>query len=191
MCLTPVLGSFRPLDSLPLESNSHPAVYSGTRTSASPHGEQILPVTSCEDASVLRSHGPTLGEPHCWQSTSQGSRVPGASSQMLSQGSSGVSRALNTSSAVPSGQGGGPPNVSVPSETPQLPTESPAHTRNELINQNMDETLLEEVDPQKGPTTGGIRVALFGENFPAVPLYVGFGDNWVRSVSYARYHSPF
>ena len=186
-----MLGSFPPLDSLPLESNSHPAVYSGMRTSASPHGEQILPVASCEDASVPRSHGPTLGEPHCWQSTSQASRVPEATSQMLSQGSSGVSRAPNTSSAVPSGQGGSPPDIPIPSETPQLPTESPARTRNELMNQNTDETLLEEVDPQKGPTTGGIRVALFGENFPAVPLYVGFGDNWVRSVSYARYLSPF
>ena len=69
--------------------------------------------------------------------------------------------------------------------------ESFAHDRNEGINQNTDETLLEEVDPEKGPTTGGIRVALFGENFPAVPLYVGFGDNWVRAVSYTRYYCPF
>ena len=69
--------------------------------------------------------------------------------------------------------------------------ESPAHTRTEGVNQTTDETLLEEIDPEKGPTTGGIRVALFGENFPAVPLYVGFGDNWVRAVSYAPFHCPF
>ena len=69
--------------------------------------------------------------------------------------------------------------------------ESPSHARSEDLNQVTDETLLEEVDPEKGPMTGGIRIALFGENFPAVPLYVGFGDNWVRAVSYARNHYPF
>ena len=34
-------------------------------------------------------------------------------------------------------------------------------------------------------------MVLFGERFPAFPLYVGFGDKWVRAVSYARYHYPF
>ena len=69
--------------------------------------------------------------------------------------------------------------------------ESPAHTRDEGINQDTDETVLEEVVPEKGPTTGGTHLALFGENFPAVPLYVCFGDNWVRAVSYAQGHYPF
>ena len=146
---------------------------------------------SCENASVPRSHELTYGEPHCGHNISQASRVPEATSQILSQGSSGVSRTLNTSSAAPSGRGGSAHDTSIPSETSRLQIESPAHTRNEGINQITDETLLEEVDPEKGPTTGGIRVALFGENFPAVPLYVGFGDNWVRAVSYAQKHYPF
>ena len=110
---------------------------------------------------------------------------------MLSQNSSGVSRPLNTSPAVPSGQGARAPDIPIPPETPQLQTESPTHTRNEGTNQIAVETLLQEVDPEKGPMTGGIRVVLFGENFPVVPLYVCFGDNWVRAVSSARYHYPF
>ena len=183
-----MLGSLRSLYSLPLESNSNPVVYSGTRTSASPHGEQNHSVISCENASGTRSQGPTSGEPYSGHSTGLASRVPESTSQILSQGSSGVSRTLNTPSAVPSGQGGSAGDIPIPSGT-QI--DSPAHSRNEGINQNTDETLLEEVDPEKGPTTGGIRIALFGENFPAVPLYVGFGDNWVRAVSYARKHYPF
>jgi len=186
-----VLGSLRCLDSLPLESNSNPVVYPGTRASASPHREQILPVMSCEDASDPWSHRPTSGEPHSGHSISQAPRVPEATPQMLSESSSGVSRPLNTSSAVPSGQGGSTPDTSIPSETSRLQMESHAHTRNEGVNQITDETLLEEVNPERGPTTGGIRVALLGENFPAVPLHVRFGDNWVRAVSYARYHYPF
>ena len=186
-----MLGSLRCLNSLPLESNSNPIVYSGTQASASPHREQILPVMSCEDASDLRSHRPTSGESHSGHSISQAPRVPEAISQLLSQSSSGVSQPLNTSSAVPSGQRGSTPDTSLPSETSRLQMGSPSHTRNQGVNQVTDETLLEEVDPEKGPTTGGIRIALFGENFPAVPLYVGFGDNWVRAVSYARNHYPF
>ena len=142
---------------------------------------------SSEIAPVPPSVDPTSGEPHCGHSISQASRVPEATSQMLSQSSSGIPRRLNTSSAVPSGQGASPPDIS----TPQLQIESPAHTRNESVNQNTRETLLQEVDPERGPTTGGIRVVLFGENFPVVPLHVCFGDNWVRAVSYAQYHVPF
>ena len=174
-----MLGSLRPLDSLPLGSNCNPAVYSGTWTNASPDGEQILPDMSYANASVLCSHGFTLGEPHCGH-TSQGSRVPEATLRIPNQGP-GVSRPLNPSSAVPSGQGGSALD----------PIESPPHTQNEDINQNTSDILLEEVVPEKGPMTGGIGIALFGENFPAVPLYVGFGDNWVPAVSHTRYHYPF
>ena len=184
-------GPLRPLDFQPLENVSNPVVYSGTRASASPYVEQVLPTMSYENASVPDSHGPTLGEPHRGHDRSHTSRVPETTSQILSQGSSGVSRTLNTSSAVPSGQGGSAHDACMPAETSRLQIESPAHTRNEGINQVTDETLLEEVDPEKGPTTGGIRVALFGENFPVVPLYVGFGGNWVRAVSYTQKHYPF
>ena len=182
-----MLDSLRPLDFLPLESNSNHAGYFGTWTNKSPHGEQILPGTSYASASVPRF---TLDEPPCGHSTSQGSRVPEATLQIPNQ-SPGASRPPNPSSAVPSGQGGSPPDIFIPSETPQFPTESPAHTRNEGINQNTDEILLEDVVPEKGPMTGGIGIALFGENFPDAPLYAGFGDNWVRAVSHTRYHYPF
>ena len=185
-----MLGSLHAVDTLPLESNSNPVLDSGTRTSASPIGEQIPPVMSCENVSVPRSLGPTSGEPHGGHSVNQSSRIPEATSQMLSQSSSGTSRAPNTSSAVPSGQGASTPDVPTPPETSRLQIESPAHTRNEGINQNTGETLLEEVVPYKGPTTGRTQIVLFGENFPAVPLYIRFGDNWARAVSYAWYHYP-
>ena len=146
---------------------------------------------SCENAPVPRSLGPTPGEPHCGSSKNQSSRVPEATSQMLSQNPSSISQPLNTSSAVPSGQGPIIPDAPTPPEVSRLQMESPADTRNEGNNQNTGETLLQEADPEKGPMTGGIRISLFGRNFPAVRLYVGFGDIWVRAVSYARYHCPF
>jgi len=182
-----VLGSLRLLDSLPYESNSNPVIYTDTRANAAPHGEQVLPVMSCEGASVPCSLGPTSGEPHYGRSINTASRVPEASSQMLGQNSSGTSRASNIPSTMPSGRGGSAPDISSPAETSRLQIGSLSRTRNEGMNQ----VLLEEVNPERGPTTGGITVALFGENFPAVPLYICFGDKWVRAVSYAQYHYPF
>jgi len=179
------------VDTLPLVSNGNPVVGSGTRTSALPNDEQILPAMSCENASVPFSLGPTSGEPHGGGSTNQSSRIPEATSQILSQNASGTSRAPNTPSIAPPGQGGSAPVVSTPSEAPQVQIGSPAHTHNEGINQNTGATVLEEVVPAKGPMTGGVPIALFGENFPAGPLYVRFGDNWARAVSYAWYHCPF
>ena len=170
------------MDTLPPESDGHPVVDSGTRTGAPPIGEQIPPVMPRENAPVPRLLGSTPGEPHGGRGVNQFSRIPEATSQMLGQSPSGTPRPLNTSSLVPlGGQGAGAPDLSTPPETSQLQIES--HTRNEGISQTMGETLLHEVDPEKGPTTGGIRVVLFGENFPAVPLYVCFGNNWVRAVS--------
>ena len=183
-----MLGSLHLVDTQPPESDNNPVFYSGARTSASPNGEQIPPVIPCENPPVP---GPTSGEPHCGPSVNQSSRVPEATSRTLSQNSSGTSQGPNTSSAIPSGQGGSAPDISIPSETSRLQIESPVHTHNEDIDQITDETLLEEVVPQKGPTTGGIHVDLWGQHFPAILLYVRFGDNWVRAVSYARYHCPF
>ena len=186
MGLILVLGSVHHVDSLPLESNSNPVVDPGTHTNASQNGEQILPAMSCEGASIPRSLGPTSGEPHCGLSSiNQSSRVPEATTQMLGENSSGTSRALNIPPAVPSGQGTSAPNIPTPPEISQLHNESPAHTRNEGTSQNMNGTLLEEVVPERGPTTGRIQIFLAGENFPEVPLYVRFGENWARAVSYA------
>ena len=186
-----MLGSLHHIDSPPLKSNSNPLIGSGTRTNSSRNDEQTLSVMSCASASVLRSLGPTSGGPHCGRSINQYSRVPKATSEMLGQSLSGISRPLNTTSAVPSRQRASAPDISTLSETSQLRIESPAHPCGEGINQDTDETLLEGVVPEKGPTTGGTHFALFGENFPAVPLYVCFGDNWVRAVSYAQRHYPF
>ena len=181
-----MLGPLHHVGSLPLESNSNPVVDPGTLTNAPQNGEQILSAMSCEGASVPRSLGPTSGEPHCGLSSiNQSSRVPEATAQMLSQNSSGISRALNTPSAVPSGQGASAPDISTPPGISQVQNESPAHARNEGTSQNMNGTLLEEVVPEKGPTTGRIQIFLVGENFPEVPLYVRFGENWARTVSYA------
>jgi len=179
------------VDSLPLESNSNPVVYSGTRTSAPPHGEQIPPVMPCEYASIPSSLGPTSDGPHYGRGINQPSSVPEATSQMLSQNSSGTSQVPNTSPAVLSGQETSAPDISTPSEASRLQAESPVHTRHECVNQITGETLLEEVIPDKGPTTGRIQIILCGERFPAGPLYVLFGDNWARAVSYTRYHYPF
>ena len=84
---------------------------------------------------------------------------------------------------MPSGQGSSAPDISIPSETSRLQIEAPVHTRNEGTDQISGEPLLEEVVPQKGPTIGGIHIDLWGQNFPAVPIFVRFGDNCVRAVS--------
>ena len=46
-------------------------------------------------------------------------------------------------------------------------------------------TEVEEVSPDKGPTTGGVRIIILGNNFPSVRLYVRFGDIITCTVSEA------
>ena len=87
-------------------------------------------------------------------------------------------------SALHSGQGSSIPNLLMPLTTPPLSVEEPEGTHNGHTNQASDEIFLEEVVPETGPMTGGIHIVLLGENFPSTPLHVGFGDNWVRAVSY-------
>ena len=43
-------------------------------------------------------------------------------------------------------------------------------------------TEVEEVTPDRGPTTGGVRIIITGDNFPLVQLYVRFGDWVTRAV---------
>ena len=74
------------------------------------------------------------------------------------------------------------------SGTPQLQPEASSSSQNRELNQLTEETCVEVVLPDEGPTTGGKRIAIFGRNFPAVPLYVWFGDNSVRAVSFVRSH---
>ena len=46
-------------------------------------------------------------------------------------------------------------------------------------------TEVEEVSPDKGPTTGGVRITILGYNFPSVRLYARFGDVITSTVSEA------
>ena len=46
-------------------------------------------------------------------------------------------------------------------------------------------TEVEEVVPHKGPTTGGVPIVIFGNNFPSVRLYVRFGSFITCTVSEA------
>jgi len=71
----------------------------------------------------------------------------------------------------------------IPLTTSQLQGDEPEGTHSGDTNQAPNEIYLEEVLPERGPMTGGIHVAIFGENFPSTPLYVLFGENWVRAVS--------
>ena len=92
---------------------------------------------------------------------------------------------------MPSGQGPSAPDISTPPESSRLQAEPPVPARSEGIDQIRGETLLERAVPQTGPMIGGIEINLWGQNFPDVLLYVRFGDNCARAVSYARYHYPF
>jgi len=175
-----------------MESDIGPEmVHSRTRANAQPDMEQILPVTPLDVAPVPQSLGSTSSRPQGCRSVNQASGVPEATIRVLSESSSGTSGGPNTPSALPSGQGSSAPYITIPSETSRSQIEAPARTCNEGINQTADETFLEEVVPEKGPMIGGIRIVILGENFPAVPLYVGFGNNWVRVVSCARNRSPY
>jgi hypothetical protein len=191
MVLISILGSFNRLDSLAIETNINPeAVYSRSRTNGPTHREQILPVMPFGTTSVFHSLRPTSGEPQSGRSLNQAPRVPEDISQTLRESPWGRSGAGRTSSVLPSGQGGRAPHMPIPPETPRL-MESPASTSGGGIDQTFNEIFLEEVVPGEGPVIGGIPIVILGENFPAVPLFVGFGNNWIRAVSHARYHSTY
>jgi hypothetical protein len=42
---------------------------------------------------------------------------------------------------------------------------------------------IEGVTPDKGPTSGGLRVVVVGDNFPSGPIYLRFGGASARAVS--------
>ena len=42
--------------------------------------------------------------------------------------------------------------------------------------------VLEELSPDNGPITGGIKILLVGANFPMSPLFVRFGRNITMAV---------
>ena len=46
-------------------------------------------------------------------------------------------------------------------------------------------TQLKEVSPDRGPTTGGVRIIILGKNFPSGQLYARFGEFITCTVSEA------
>jgi hypothetical protein len=169
------LSSLGALDSLPMESNVDlEMIYPHGRASEQPDREQNSHPPPPE--APLVSPGPMSAESQGGCSANQAPRVPGVTSQPLSGSSSGTSGAP---SAMPSGQGGRP----IPSETLRPEIDTPASSHNDGANEVADEILLKEVVPEKGPMTGRIPIVILGEHFPDIPLYVGFGNNWVHAVS--------
>ena len=145
-----------------------------------PCSEQTFPVFPLEAATVPRSISP---EPQCVGGESQASGVPLTTSQVPNECSSGIPGAPDTLLALPAGQASSVPGLLMPLIPPQFQVEGPEGTHCRDTYQASNEIFLEEVLPEKGPTTGGIKIAILGENFPSTPLYVGFGDSWVRAVS--------
>ena len=156
-------------------------VYDRAHAGAVSCSEQTLPVLSPQPVTIT---GSISIEPQCAGGLSQASGVPLQSSQISNKSSSGTSAVHDAPPALHSGQESSVPNLLMPLTTPQLNVEEPEDTHNGDTNQAPNEAFLEEVLPEKGPTTGGVHIAIFGENFPSIPLYVAFGDNWVRAVSY-------
>ena len=103
-----------------------------------------------------------------------------------------------------SGDPRGPTN-SIPSDTSENPVPpmdnrhpvSPAealfqsHQCRQTVNTVGDEetadgrnSVIERINPSKGPTAGGAEIWILGSNFPTgrIPLYVRFGDNFAHAV---------
>jgi len=150
-------------------------VYDRTHASTLLCSEQTLPVLPFE---AVTAHGSISVDPQCRHGVGQAPGVPHPTSGISNESSSGTSGAPDALSALPSGEG-----RSVPLTTSQLQVDEPEGTHNGDTNQAPNDIFLEEVLPEKGPMTGGIHVAIFGENFRSTPLYVVFGENWVRAVS--------
>ena len=136
---------------------------------------------------ALVPHLPS-GELPCERSVNQAPRVPESTSEVLNSSSSGTSGAPTTLPAMLSGQEVTPADEPIPSATSRLRPEALSSAQNRDFNQMADETCVELVVPEEGPTTGGKRIVILGRNFPATPLYVWFGGNSVRAVSFVRYH---
>jgi len=143
-----------------------------------PGSERTPPVLPFETVTVP---GSILVEPQCRHGVRQAPGVPQPTSGISNESSSGTSGAPDALSALPSRQGRSIPLM--PLTTQQLQSDEPEGTHSGDTNQVPNEIFLEEVLPERGPMTGGIHVAIFGENFPSTPLYVVFGENWVRAVS--------
>ena len=155
-------------------------VYDLTHAITLPCSERTLPVLPFECVTVP---GSISVEPQRRHGVSQASAVPQPTSHITNEGSSGTSGVPDAIPSLPSGQGGSIPNQLMPLTTPQLQVEESEVPHGGGTNQASNEIYLEEVFPEKGSMTGGVPIAIFGENFPSTPLYVVFEENWVRAVS--------
>jgi len=100
--------------------------------------------------------------------------------------SSGTSAAAETSLATVSSQSnrqGQQQAVSLRDRRLQTREGAPAA---EEVDPTDRPTEVWEVTPDRGPTTGGVRIVITGDNFPSTPLYVRFGDFITRAVSNAQ-----
>ena len=156
-------------------------VYDRTHTGAVSCSERTLAILPPQPVTIP---GSISVEPTCGRGASEVSGAPIHTSQISNESSSGTSGAPDAPPALHSGRGSSVPNLPVLLTTSQSRGEEPEGTRSGDANQAPNEIILQEVVPDKGPTTGGIHIIILGENFPATPLYVAFGGSWVRAVSY-------
>jgi hypothetical protein len=114
----------------------------------------------------------------------------------------GISNHIDVTCDLPEQQTNTPENTSSGSSagtnpiTTDCSSESPCEARHEHLAQSQPRTprtrstwltdapYIEEVVPEKGPITGGMRIFIIGDNFPEGDhLYVRFGDAFARAVS--------
>ena len=76
-----------------------------------------------------------------------------------------------------------------PTDNPRLPSPREVAIRPRQPVTEEETTLgtdpiLQEANPSRGPTTGGLQIWIEGSDFPAdlTPLYARFGDNFARVV---------
>ena len=95
--------------------------------------------------------------------------------------SSGTSAAAESSLSSVSSVSGrrGQQALSSRDDRRRPPENSPAEGEADLT------TEVQEVVPDKGPTTGNVPIIIFGNNFPSGQLYVRFGDAITYTVSEA------
>ena len=76
------------------------------------------------------------------------------------------------------------PRLSSPMEVPMPSSQPVAATVEEEATDGRDPE-LQEANPSRGPTTGGLQIWIEGSDFPTglMPLYARFGDNFARVVS--------
>ena len=110
------------------------------------------------------------------------------------QHSSGSSGSLDDVGCIPS-QRNNPtflPTGAQDRASPVPHAESSHSIRNPLPSAAFEETMdgrdavIEETNPGRGPTTGGLNIWIHGSNLPGgsmPPLYARFGDNVTRVVS--------